>query len=336
MNTEIKAYAPVVIPTLNRYEHFKRCLESLERCSGADYTEVYVALDYPPSDKYRKGWELIDAYLHEKEKKNGFKVLHVVRRDHNYGTCSDNSNDAVLIRDIKPLYDSYIFTEDDNEFSPCYLEFMNKCLERFYDDDRIFLVCGYNYNVKFPDTYKNNFYITKWGCPWGIAKWFHKNKDLDPYYNENKLRSLIKNDITFNILMKRNPASIQNIISMLKRGAIYGDAVMGSYSVLFDKYCIMPRLSMVRNWGNDGTGDHSQILNQSQNAFYSQQEICKDTTFEFTDDIFTYEPVYLERNHFKPSFTLKEWLRERYLYFVFKIDLYLLRKFDYLPKSKYI
>lgn len=24
-------YAPVVIPTLNRFDHFKRCLESLER-----------------------------------------------------------------------------------------------------------------------------------------------------------------------------------------------------------------------------------------------------------------------------------------------------------------
>lgn len=33
---EIKQYAPVVIPTLNRYDHFKACLESLEKCRGVD------------------------------------------------------------------------------------------------------------------------------------------------------------------------------------------------------------------------------------------------------------------------------------------------------------
>ena len=49
---EIKEFAPVLIPTLNRYEHFKRCLESLERCTWAEKTDVYVALDFPPSDKF--------------------------------------------------------------------------------------------------------------------------------------------------------------------------------------------------------------------------------------------------------------------------------------------
>ena len=45
---EDRNYAPVIIPTLSRFEHFKRCWESLENCTGADKTEVFVALDYPP------------------------------------------------------------------------------------------------------------------------------------------------------------------------------------------------------------------------------------------------------------------------------------------------
>ena len=32
-------YAPVVIPTLCRYEHFKACLESLSLCTGAENTD---------------------------------------------------------------------------------------------------------------------------------------------------------------------------------------------------------------------------------------------------------------------------------------------------------
>lgn len=49
-------YYPIVIPTLNRYEHFKKCVESLARNTHADKTELIVGLDYPPSDKYMEGY----------------------------------------------------------------------------------------------------------------------------------------------------------------------------------------------------------------------------------------------------------------------------------------
>lgn len=50
-------YSPVIIPTLNRYEHFRECLESLEHCVDADKTTVYIGLDYPPSEKHVDGWK---------------------------------------------------------------------------------------------------------------------------------------------------------------------------------------------------------------------------------------------------------------------------------------
>ena len=141
---EIITYAPVLITTLNRYEHFVRCLESLERCTGSENTEVYVALDYPPSEKYKGGWVKISSYLSEKEQSNNFKNLHVIRRDHNYGVGKKGGNEEVLIEDVMQKYDRYILTEDDNEFSPCFLQYMNKALTKFYEDDDIFLVCGFN------------------------------------------------------------------------------------------------------------------------------------------------------------------------------------------------
>ena len=123
-NTNIITYSPVVIPTLNRYEHFKRCLESLERCSGAEYTDVYIGLDYPPSDKYIEGWKLIDEYLIKKEAKNGFKKLIIKRRKTNCGVGGPTDNGELLVKEILMDYDRYIFTEDDNEFSPNFLEYV--------------------------------------------------------------------------------------------------------------------------------------------------------------------------------------------------------------------
>ena len=52
---EIREYAPILIPTLNRYEHFKRCVESLAKCTHAEKTELVIGLDYPPSERYQKG-----------------------------------------------------------------------------------------------------------------------------------------------------------------------------------------------------------------------------------------------------------------------------------------
>ena len=76
--------APVIIPTLNRYSHFKQCLDSLELCTLADKTIVYVALDFPPSEKYIDGWRKIDNYLRDKKSHNNFRKLIVYEGESTY------------------------------------------------------------------------------------------------------------------------------------------------------------------------------------------------------------------------------------------------------------
>ena len=67
-------YAPIIIPTLNRIEHLTRCIESLRKNRLADKTDLYIALDYPPSQKYEEGYEKVKAYL-----ENGIKPNTMVR-----------------------------------------------------------------------------------------------------------------------------------------------------------------------------------------------------------------------------------------------------------------
>ena len=51
-----KKYAPVVIPTLCRYEHLKNCLESLARCTYSHETDVYLCLDFPAKESHKRGY----------------------------------------------------------------------------------------------------------------------------------------------------------------------------------------------------------------------------------------------------------------------------------------
>lgn len=162
---KVKIYAPVVIPTCNRYQHLKDCVESLAACKYAEETELYISVDYPPNENYISGWEKVKEYVKDIR---GFKEVHVWLQDSNLGPCY---NGNMLIDKVFEKYDYLIFTEDDNVFAPAYLDYMNKMLVRFEKDPKIFSIAGFsrsnlNYSSKI---YKNYTFQ-----PWGNGKW--KNK----------------------------------------------------------------------------------------------------------------------------------------------------------------
>jgi len=329
----ISTYAPVVIPTLNRFEHFIRCFESLERCTGAENTEVYVALDYPPSEKYKGGWEQISAYLSQKEESNHFKSLHVIRRDHNYGVGRKGGNAEVLIEDVMRKYDRYIFTEDDNEFSPCFLQYMNKALTKFYDDDDIFLVCGYNIGLTLPSGYDSNYIITrKYGSPWGMGEWTHKRRRYEQYYSIEKLKDVLRNDALYHKLKKNAPDRLMTLISQIKKRELFGDGIKGIYSCLEDKYCLVPTVSMVRNWGVDGSGVHAKDKNAAVVNFFEGINISQKIDFEFSEPKPEIEPDFKVKSFTNRSLTI----REIYKKMIMRVDIWLFRHINYLPQSKYL
>ena len=70
-----KKCAPVLIPTLNRKEHLERCINSLLRNSMAKETEVYISIDFPPTEKYESGYNEVVEYL--KREIDGFKKVNL-------------------------------------------------------------------------------------------------------------------------------------------------------------------------------------------------------------------------------------------------------------------
>lgn len=268
MNRVITTYAPVIIPTLNRNIHFKHCLESLERCSGADNTEVYVALDYPPSDKYNEGWKAIDEYLSEKEKKHRFKQLHVIRRDHNFGVCHEDGNFESLVRDIQNCYDRYILTEDDNEFSPCFLDFMNQALEKYKDNPKIYSVCGYNQDEYFINEKSIVFLYDN--SAWGLGRWSDKF-----IYDKDYLHAAFCKPSNVLKIWRTYPILLLLCLSIMRKKRNYADAVSSVKCICEDLYQLRPSLSMVRNCGDDGSGLHSGASGR-----FSKQKISDDENFD--------------------------------------------------------
>ena len=246
---EIKTYAPILIPTLNRFEHLKRCVESLSKCTHADKTELVIGLDYPPSEKYIEGWKQISDYV---TTITGFKKVTVFRREENLGP---RDNSKKLREYARANYDRYITSEDDNEFSPNFLDYMNKGLEKYKDHPKVFAICGYNYLEIDMSGYENDYYFSHEMNAWGWGSWFNEKCDnvLNMINKSGYLMELIKN-VPFRVFLKDGLKRCNLLfnIGLDKRG----DAYLTYYQWNYDMYCMFPRLSMSRNHGFDGSGVH--------------------------------------------------------------------------------
>lgn len=294
-------HAPVFITTINRYTHFKQCLESLEQCTGANETVVYVALDFPPSEKYIEGWKKIDEYLRVKENENSFMRLVVIRREHNYGIIGDNSNGADLRSNYAEKFETYIFTEDDNVFSPNFLEFMNQSLEKYQDDPDVLAVSGYSYPIDWTKrpaatVQKQNFNASSWGWGWWTSKRLEAKKYLDSGDIYNKAPEMLKtrkfkNNI-FNSFYEYMCASIipYNTLVEKQSGCLkFTDYTTRQFLTVYDKFIISPLVSKVRTMGYDGSGQYCQAItdfngDDEWHTNFSEQKIDDNCFFEIVEN----------------------------------------------------
>ncbi len=276
-------YAPVVIPTLNRYEHLRQCLESLSRCTWADRTEVYVALDYPPVDKWDKyapGWEKNRDWLRSVGDM-GFKKLHLIERTENYGTWNkgDKGNCKCLLEYISKRYDRYILSEDDNIFSPNFLEYMDKGLEKFEDDDKVCAVMGFRWYFPIKTDGNSFMRITTDYTPWGEGGWVRKRPSINQQWFKEQLtyRSVIR------LYRQYGPGVIGTLLEFARsehKDDILIDRHFKTYMMITGRHAIVPTVSMVKNIGLDGSGS-MPMNDEEMQALCDSIPTSTEAHFEF-------------------------------------------------------
>lgn len=289
-------YAPVIIPTMNRYNHFYACLESLERCTGSEHTDVYVALDYPPSEKYVDGWKDIDKYLLDKEKTHGFHSLTVYRRTTNY-FFSGKGNASSVIKELRQRYEAYIFSEDDNVFAPCFLEYINKGLEIYKDDERVLAICGYSHPCDFSDEGHTVFAQSINYSAWGTATWYKKSILNRNLLHKSYFRKVFYSPSKMLKVMQTGWSRVLNVIDNSQSNNIKATDYNLSLLMLLNKQVmIMPVKPLVRNmgWDDSATHTHPKTIKGHQRAkLESQRELCSDTHFEYVGAPF----LHLKKNN---------------------------------------
>ena len=320
-------YAPIIIPTLDRYEKLKTCLESLSKNTGASETDIFISLDYPPAEKYFAGYEKIKEYLTSIENL-GFKSFQIYYQKKNMGA---KENAMFLIDMIKKDYDRYIFTEDDNVFSPCFLDFINKGLKLFESDDRVSFLCGYSgeNNKQVGD---NNIIAKSYFGTWGYGTWISKHESIENQISRDNFRRLLKDKDICERLYKNKPDLFRYFFEAALSdkkdvGSVYGGYLYNNGEIAFiDHTCgpimcingyhtIHPTKSLVRNTGvEDGSGNHTCIWTDYD---YSKQMISDNETFEYKynlDSLFDKSSDLVNNQDYAPA--KRAWILRR-IYLVF-------------------
>lgn len=249
-------------------------------------TVIYVGLDFPPEERYVAGWRQIDSYLREKEKQNGFKSLIVRRRDHNCGVYGETSNDQLLIKEISEFSKGYIFSEDDNEFSPNFLVFMNQALDKYADDPKVIAVSGYTSPV-FSNLVEETTFFSLDFSAYGAGFWLHKKPatqdlDLGRYMRDLSFRRMWSLFWSF-------PTVVSMTVDMVRQNVYWGDIVYTMNNLLFGTLTLQPTQSLSRNWGLDGSGLRTGIV------VGAEKETIQDSPFFVLNDILFVCPKVIRR-----------------------------------------
>lgn len=264
---EIKNFAPIIIPTLNRFQHFKECVESLRNCTHADKTDLIIGLDYPPSEKYVDGWDQIKNYL---STLTGFNKIIVFEHKENLGAVG---NGEFLLDYIYKKYDTFIYTEDDNVFSPCFLDYINKCLDFYKSDKSANAICGYSKITDFPSK-NNTIKINADFVAWGFASTKDKYKELLDSIKPDYRRIVCNHNIKVFRLWNYEKLFL-DFVNWLDNKDLDRpcDITFAISNIINCKYVVMSTIPMVRNMGYDGSGE-----NCSDDGGLESKKIITDAT----------------------------------------------------------
>ena len=240
--------APVVLFVFNRPQHTQRTIESLKKNLLARESELFVFSDGPRSKKDEADVEAVRAVI---DAVGGFKNVTVHKKSVNRGLAG-----SVIegVSEVIRQYGKAIVIEDDLQFSPHFLSYMNEALAHYEDDLRIFSIGGYSPPLEMPEGYAEDSYLSYRCCTWGWATWRDRWEKVD--WAVQDFDSFCKDQDMIE-RFNRGGDDMFHILKLQMAGKISSWGIRWDYAHFKNEaYCFRPVFSIVGNTGNDGTGVH--------------------------------------------------------------------------------
>lgn len=238
--------APILLFAYNRPRHLQHTVEALAHNPLAQESELFVFSDGARTEDDHEDVELVRSYIHTIE---GFKTVHRIERDRNYGLAA-NIIDGVT--DIVNRYGRVIVLEDDLVTAPGFLQFMNDALDTYADEPRVGHIQAYDFtqNPRLPETFLIKF-TGSWGWATWQRAWQHFNPDGQYLLNELHRRHLTRRfdfngKYGFTRMLRRQVEGKNNSWAIRWNASLF----------LQDILSLNVGCSLVQNEGFDGSGTH--------------------------------------------------------------------------------
>ncbi len=259
----MSSLAPILVSVYNRLSHLQSCIKALQLNDLAINSDLFIVSDGP---KHQKDEGIIKDIRNYVPTISGFNSVTLIAHEKNLGAIkSINTARNALLNKREKL----IFLEDDIIVTQKFLDYMNRGLDFYADDQRIFSIAAYTFPIKLPSDYNRGVYTWYGYTGWGVGLWNDRWTKVD--WELSGFNDFLK-DKTRVAEFNRIAEHVLPILKRNQRGnAFAGDAILSYHMFNNDLLTIFPVVSKVRNIGHDGTGENCGITD-----IYRKQEIDDD------------------------------------------------------------
>lgn len=265
--------APIALFVYNRPEHTQRTLDSLRQNALAPRSDLFVFSDAarhePAAQGVRDVRQLIRGI-------NGFRSVTIKEREKNLGLA----NSVIAgVTQICQKFGRAIVMEDDLLTSADFLSFMNKALEKYASEPRIFSISGFNFALKPLGNYRydafSSYRSSSWGWGTWIDRWLRADWDVTDY---ETFRADSKGKKLFN----RGGDDLARMLKMQMAGQIDSWAIRWAYTHFrCGGLALLSTSARVYNIGLDGSGVHSGPGSVRQ----SELRVTGNAQYRFPDSV---------------------------------------------------
>ncbi len=246
--------APIALFVYNRPDHTQKTLWALSKNHLANQSSLYIFSDGPKANEQDSNLEKIKKVREVIKSQKWCGKVQIIESKKNKGLANS------IISGINQVFQehkSIIVLEDDLETSSSFLTYMNKALNKYVNENKVFQISGFNFFSNKEDQNKEAYFLpltTTWGWATWKSKWEKIDFECADYVDlvENK-------NLAFRFNMNGSYGYSNMLIRQMKTNGRFDSwGIRYYWSVFkFNGLILYPDYSLVTNFGWDGTGKHN-------------------------------------------------------------------------------
>ena len=238
---------PTILLVYNRPNHTRLVLNALRDNSECP-DHLFIFHDGIKDDTNIEDWKKVEEIIRNVD----FCPVSVITDDSNKGLANSVKES---INFVLKKYDAFVVLEDDCVPAEGFMSFMRQCLVEYEKTENVYCVSGYSWSINIEDSV-SDVYMSGRESSWGWGSWKLKWCDYKEDYSVIR-RIKQSQSMSRELAVWGNDLEQMLVEQML--GNIDSWAVFWALNIILHKgVCVMPRHSLIKNIGFDGTGVHCQ------------------------------------------------------------------------------